>query len=89
MARPEPGSRGRVLLVEDDVLNQIVAVGILDRLGYHADVAENGREAVAAVERGAYRAVLMDCRMPEMDGYQATAEIRRREGTARLSPSSR
>jgi CheY-like chemotaxis protein/HPt (histidine-containing phosphotransfer) domain-containing protein len=86
MARPEPAGRGRVLLVEDDVLNQIVAVGILGRLGYHADVAENGREAVAAVERGAYRAVLMDCRMPEMDGYQATAEIRRREGTARHVP---
>jgi two-component system, sensor histidine kinase and response regulator len=86
MARPEPGSRGRVLLAEDDVLNQIVAVGILGRLGYHADVAENGREAVAAVERGAYRAVLMDCRMPEMDGHQATAEIRRHEGTARHLP---
>jgi two-component system, sensor histidine kinase and response regulator len=75
-----------VLLVEDNVLNQIVAVGILGRLGYHADVAENGRDAVAAVERGAYGAVLMDCRLPEMDGYQATAEIRRREGTTRHIP---
>jgi chemotaxis response regulator CheB len=86
MARPQPGSRGRVLLVEDDVLNQIVAVGILGRLGYHADVAENGREAVAAAERGAYRAVLMDCRMPETDGYQATAETRRREGAGHHVP---
>jgi hypothetical protein len=86
MARPQPGSRGRVLLVEDDVLNQIVAVGILGRLGYHADVAENGREAVAVAERGAYRAVLMDCRMPEVDGYQATAEIRRREGAGHHVP---
>ena len=75
-----------MLLVEDNVLNQIVAVGILGRLGYHADVAENGRDAVAAVERVAYRAVLMDCRLPEMDGYQATAEIRRREGTTTHIP---
>ena len=82
----EPGSRGHVLLVEDNVLNQIVAVGILNRLGYAADVAENGRDAVEALERGAYGAVLMDCRLPVMDGYQATVEIRRREGSSRHTP---
>jgi two-component system, sensor histidine kinase and response regulator len=75
-----------VLVVEDNVLNQLVAVGILGRLGYDADVVENGRDAVAAVTRGAYGAVLMDCRLPGLDGYQATAEIRRREGGARHTP---
>jgi two-component system, sensor histidine kinase and response regulator len=86
MPSPEPGSRGHVLVVEDNVLNQIVAVGILNRLGYTADVAENGRDALEALERSAYGAVLMDCRLPVMDGYQATAEIRRREGSARRTP---
>jgi len=75
-----------VLVVEDNVLNQVVAVGILTRLGYAADVVENGRDAVEAVTRGAYGAVLMDCRLPGLDGYQATAEIRRREGANRHIP---
>jgi CheY-like chemotaxis protein/HPt (histidine-containing phosphotransfer) domain-containing protein len=85
-AIPEPGGRGDVLLVEDNVLNQMVAVGILSRLGYHAEVVDNGREAVEAVGRGHYGAVLMDCQLPGLDGYQATAEIRRREGAARHTP---
>jgi two-component system, sensor histidine kinase and response regulator len=69
-----------VLVVEDNVLNQVVAVGILNRLGYDADVVDNGRDAVQAATRGAYGVVLMDCRLPGLDGYQATVEIRRREG---------
>jgi two-component system sensor histidine kinase/response regulator len=75
-----------VLLVEDNVLNQIVAVGILTRLGYSADIVDSGLDAVEAVAGGAYVAVLMDCRLPGLDGYQATAEIRRREGPTRHTP---
>lgn len=88
MPRPRQGSRARVLVVEDNVLNQVVAVGILNRLGFDADVVDNGRDAVAAAAGGAYGMVLMlmDCRLPGLDGYQATAEIRRREGAGRHVP---
>jgi CheY-like chemotaxis protein len=73
-------------VVEDNVLNQVVAVGILKRLGCDADVVDNGRDAVAAATRRAYGVVLMDCQLPGLDGYQATEEIRRHEGTGRHVP---
>jgi two-component system, sensor histidine kinase len=76
----------RILVVEDNPINQQVAAGWLQRLGCRADVAANGFEALDALQRIAYSAVLMDCQMPEMDGFQATAEIRRREGSARSTP---
>jgi len=80
------GRGRRVLVVEDNPVNQALAVAILAKLGYGAEVAGNGREAVEAVALGNFGAVLMDCQLPVLDGYQATVEIRRREGTGRHTP---
>lgn len=69
----------RILLVDDNAVNQMVAARMLEILGYHVDVASDGAEAVEAVKRQPYDLLFMDCEMPEMDGYQATALIRQME----------
>ena len=80
------GAGIRVLVAEDNVVNQKVAIRMLQRLGVHADVAGNGLEAVQMCEMLPYDVVFMDCQMPEMDGFAAALEIRRREASGRRLP---
>ena len=86
LAEARLARRARILVAEDHEINQRVTVGMLERLGYRADVAADGREAVDAVARAHYGLVLMDCQMPGMDGYEAAAAIRRQEAGGRRLP---
>jgi signal transduction histidine kinase/DNA-binding response OmpR family regulator len=79
---PLPLGFAQVLVVEDNLVNQRIAIKLLERLGLRADLAINGKEALEMLERRSYDLVFMDCQMPEMDGYQAAAEIRRRRRQA-------
>ena len=89
IAPPEPWAEpkhARLLIVEDNAINQLVAKEIVRRLGYAYEVAANGIEALKALEQRGFAAVLMDCYMPDMDGFDATRELRRREAGRRHTP---
>jgi len=79
-------SRAHLLVVDDNPVNQRIALKMLEKMGHRVDVAGSGLEAVDAVTRIAYAAVLMDCQMPQMDGFEATMEIRRLEPAGRHTP---
>ena len=75
-----------VLVVEDSPVNRLVAMHVLERLGFRAHVVNDGREALQALSTQRYDAVLMDCQMPDIDGYEATRELRRREDGGHHTP---
>jgi PAS domain S-box-containing protein len=83
---PHAAGRARLLVVEDNQVNQLVAKSMAEKLGYDVDIVGDGAEAVRATQRGDYAAVLMDCHMPVMDGFAATRAIRSRPGPAGSLP---
>ncbi|MBO3740127.1 PAS domain S-box protein [Actinoplanes flavus] len=88
VAQPEvpAGGRGRILLAEDNEINQMVAVDTLSALGYETDIAVNGAEAVELASSHEYQAILMDCQMPRLDGYEATERLRHTEQPNQHTP---
>ena len=87
-ARRAAYSHIRILVVEDNAVNQEVALGMLEKIGFSADVADNGQEGLDALESGCYDLVLMDCQMPVLDGYAATRNLRLRESSS-ATPNER
>ncbi len=79
------GTVGRVLVVEDNPVNQKVALKILEKLGHRVTLTDSGAAAIAELVQNRYDVVLMDCQMPEMDGFEATASIRALEKSVRGS----
>lgn len=85
LGSPDPSRQwAKVLVVEDNAANLKLTVRMIERLGYRSDVAANGAEAVSMIDGGQYDAVLMDCQMPEMDGYEATRLIRKKPEGGRV-----
>lgn len=80
------GHGARVLVAEDNAVNQRVMTGLLAKLGLQAEIAQDGGEAVRMADSKPYLAILMDCHMPEMDGFAATVAIRKREGVSCRTP---
>jgi CheY-like chemotaxis protein len=78
------GLASRILVVDDNAINQLAAVRAIHSLGYAADAVAGGEAALEALSRASYRAVLMDCQMPGIDGFQTARAIRRREALDRL-----
>jgi CheY-like chemotaxis protein len=86
VSQPADGWGPRVLVVDDDGVSRLAAVGLLQTLGLTVDVASNGRQALEMSSRWAYTAIFMDCGMPDMDGYSAARQLRRREGSELHTP---
>ncbi len=84
--RAPTGASDRILLVEDNPVNQRVSLAMLENLGFCVDVVDNGVEAVIAATMVPYRAILMDCQIPVLNGFDATSEIRDQWGASRNSP---
>ena len=80
---------GRILLAEDNEVSQEVAVELLRRAGHHCQAVSTGQQAVEEALKGEYDLILMDCQMPEMDGFEATRAIRKHEREAGLCPAGR